>query len=92
MSDPTFLLDAMRVGSSVEVPFREYRPPVYRYRNHQPPPPMVSMHRPRAMGTAPDTDIKPWVDLKPSDLARGAANARKKRTDHFSLPIKRAEK
>lgn len=28
MSDPTLLLDAMRVGSSVEAPFREYRWPV----------------------------------------------------------------
>lgn len=86
MSDPTFLMDDSRMGHGVDVPFREYRPPVFRYRNHQPPPEPISMHRPRASGTAPDTDQKPWVDLKPSDLAKGAENGRKARAAKSRKP------
>lgn len=79
MSDPTFLIDDSRMGHGIDVPFREYRPPVIRYRNHHPAPPLISMHRPRASGTAPDTDQKPWVDLKPSDLAKGRKSSMDKR-------------
>ena len=86
MSDQTFLIDDSRIGTGIDVPFREYRPPTYNYRNYQPGPTMISMHRPRASGTAPDTDIKPWVDISPSDLAKGAENGRKARAAKSRKP------